>query len=80
MHFLWTLIVGAVIGTIAGAITGEKRGCLFDIIAGLVGSMIGQSLFSEWGPQVAGMAIIPSILGAVIFVAVISFFFGHSKN
>ena len=31
MHFLWTLIVGAVIGSIGGAIAGEKRGCIFDI-------------------------------------------------
>lgn len=76
---LWTLIVGAVIGMIAGAITGEKRGCLFNIVAGLIGSMIGQSLFSNWGPHAAGMAIIPSVLGAVIFVAVVSFFFGKSQ-
>lgn len=76
---LWSLIVGAVIGMIAGAITGEKRGCLFNIVAGLIGSSIGQALFSSWGPSAAGMAIIPSILGAVIFVAVVSFFFGRSN-
>ena len=52
-QMLWTLIVGALIGAIAGAITGEKRGCLFNIVAGLVGSFIGQSLFSSWGPQLA---------------------------
>jgi uncharacterized membrane protein YeaQ/YmgE (transglycosylase-associated protein family) len=40
MHFLWTLIVGAVIGSIGGAIAGEKRGCIFDIVAGLVGASI----------------------------------------
>ena len=28
------------------------------------------------GPKAAGMALIPSILGAVILVAVVSFFFG----
>lgn len=79
MHFIWTLIVGAVIGTIGGAIAGEKRGCIFDIIAGLVGASIGQALFGDWGPQVADMAIIPAVLGAVIFVAVVSFFFGKSR-
>jgi len=76
---IWTLIIGALIGAIAGSITGEKRGCLFNIVAGLVGSFIGQSLFDSWGPQLAGMAVIPSILGAVIFVAVISFFFGRNR-
>lgn len=46
MHFLWTLIVGAVIGSIGGAIAGEKRGCIFDIVAGLVGASIGQGLLA----------------------------------
>ncbi len=78
MHFLWTLIVGAVIGSVGGAIAGEKRGCIFDIVAGLVGASIGQALFGNWGPQVADMAIVPAI-GAVIFVVVVSFFFGRKK-
>lgn len=80
MHFLWTLIVGAVIGSIGGAIAGEKRGCIFDIVAGLVGASIGQGLFGTWGPQVAGMAIVPAIIGAVIFVAVVSFFWDVKDN
>lgn len=79
MYFLWTLIVGAVIGSIGGAIAGEKRGCIFDIVAGLVGASIGQALFGTWGPQIAGMAIVPAIIGAVIFVAVVSFFLGRRK-
>jgi len=79
MHFLWTLIVGAVIGSIGGAIAGEKRGCIFDIVAGLVGASIGQGLFGTWGPQVAGMAIVPAIIGALIFVAVVSFFLGRKR-
>lgn len=79
MGWLWTLIVGAIIGSIAGAITskGKSMGCIFNIIAGLVGSSIGQALFGSWGPSLAGMAIVPSVLGAVILVAVVSFFFGR---
>ena len=39
MHWLWVLIVGAVIGAIAGAITnrGAAMGWISNIIAGLVG-------------------------------------------
>lgn len=76
MYWLWVLIVGGVIGAIAGAITskGRSMGIIFNIIAGLIGSSIGQSLLGSWGPQLAGMAIIPSIIGAVILVAVVSFF------
>ncbi|ASZ08005.1 MULTISPECIES: GlsB/YeaQ/YmgE family stress response membrane protein [Enterococcus] len=78
MGWLWTLIVGAIIGAIAGAITnrGNSMGCITNIIAGLIGSSIGQAIFGDWGPSAAGMAIVPSILGAVILVAVVSFFFG----
>lgn len=78
MSWLWTLIVGAIIGAIAGAITGKgsSMGCITNIIAGLVGSSIGQALFGNWGPRMAGMAIVPSVLGAVVLVAVVSFFFG----
>ncbi|HGF7462077.1 TPA: GlsB/YeaQ/YmgE family stress response membrane protein [Enterococcus faecium] len=63
MHWLWVLIVGAIIGLIAGAITnkGGSMGWIANIVAGLVGSAIGQALLGSWGPQLAGMALIPSI-------------------
>ena len=51
-------------------------GIIANIFAGLVGSSVGQSLFGAWGPNLAGMALIPSILGAVIVVSVVSFFLG----
>ncbi|HCN75419.1 GlsB/YeaQ/YmgE family stress response membrane protein [Pseudolactococcus plantarum] len=81
MGWIWSLIVGAIIGAIAGAITkkGDSMGWIANIIAGLVGSMIGQSILGHWGPSLAGMALIPSIIGAVILVAVVSFFVGR-KN
>ncbi len=73
---IWSIIVGAIIGAIAGAITkeGKSMGFIANIIAGLVGSSVGQSVFGYWGPSLAGMALLPSILGAVIVVAVVSFF------
>jgi uncharacterized membrane protein YeaQ/YmgE (transglycosylase-associated protein family) len=52
-------------------------GCIFNIIAGLAGSYIGQAIFGHWGPHLAGMALVPSILGAVVVVAVVSFFTGR---
>lgn len=78
LHWLWVLIVGGVIGLIAGAITGrgQSMGWIANILAGLVGSSLGQALFGAWGPQVAEMAIVPSILGAVILVLIVSFILG----
>ena len=78
IDMLWSIIVVAVIGLIAGSITkkGGSMGVIANIVAGLVGSSVGQSLLGTWGPSLAGMALFPSIIGAVIVVAVVSFFLG----
>lgn len=78
LHWLWVLIVGGVIGLIAGALTGrgQSMGWIANILAGLIGSSMGQALFGAWGPQVADMAIVPSILGAIILVLIVSFILG----
>lgn len=49
MFWIWTLIVGAVIGAIAGAITnnGHSMGWISNILAGLAGSALGQGLFGS---------------------------------
>lgn len=75
MSVIWSLIVGGFIGLLAGAITkkGSSMGWIANILAGVIGSWVGQSLFGSWGPSLAGKALIPSVLGAVIVVAVVSF-------
>lgn len=82
MHWIWVLIVGGVIGLIAGAITkrGGSMGVISNIIAGLVGSALGERILGAWGPQVAGMAIVPSVIGAVILVLLVSLLFGVRKD
>ena len=77
MHLIWTLIVGAIIGAIAGAITsrGASMGWIANIVAGLVGSWLGQMILGDWGPSLAGMALIPSFIGAMIVVLVVSWIF-----
>ena len=78
---IWSLIVGGLIGFIAGGITrkGGAMGIIANIIAGLLGSYVGQAVFGTWGPNLAGMAIVPSVLGAVIVIAVVSFFFDKKE-
>ena len=75
---IWSLIIGAFIGMVAGGITNrnDSMGCFTRMAAGLIGSAVGQTLFGYWGPSLAGMALLPSIIGAVIVIAVIDFFFG----
>ncbi|PIA84966.1 GlsB/YeaQ/YmgE family stress response membrane protein [Streptococcus parauberis] len=74
MGLLWTLIVGGIIGLIAGALTkhGGSMGWIANIVAGLLGAWVGQALLGSWGPSLAGMALIPSIIGAVLVVFVTS--------
>lgn len=82
LHLIWVLIIGAVIGIIAGALTSRDMpmGWIGNIIAGLLGSWLGEMILGTWGPTVAGMAIFPSIIGAVILVLIVSFLFGLRKN
>ena len=77
LHWLWVLI-----GVIAGVLTSRDlpAGWIGNIVGGLVGAWLGQSLFGSWGPQLAGMALIPSIIGAVIVVFVVSLLFTRRKS
>lgn len=81
MGIIWTLIVGALIGAIAGALTkkGGSMGWIANIAAGLIGSYVGQTLFGSWGITLVGMALFPSIIGAVIVVIITSFVLNKSN-
>ncbi|PHV57398.1 GlsB/YeaQ/YmgE family stress response membrane protein [Streptococcus macedonicus] len=78
---LWSIIVGGLIGLVAGGITkkGGSMGVIANVLAGLFGSSVGQSLLGSWGPSIAGMALLPSIAGAVIVISVVSFFLGKKE-
>ncbi|HEP6120720.1 TPA: GlsB/YeaQ/YmgE family stress response membrane protein [Streptococcus pyogenes] len=82
MGLIWTLIVGALIGVIAGALTkkGGSMGWIANIAAGLVGSSVGRALLGSWGPSLAGMSLIPSVIGAVIVVMITSFVLNKTNN
>lgn len=82
LHWIWVLIVGGLIGMVAGAILyrGGVMSWISNIIAGLVGASFGQWLFGAWGPQLAGMAVVPALIGAVIVVLSVSMVLGIWKK
>lgn len=80
MGTIWMLIVGAIIGAIGGAITKSSMGWIANIVAGLVGSWLGETLLGSWGPHMAGMALIPSIIGAVVVVIVVTWVMQRLSN
>ena len=67
-----SMFVGLLIGLLAGAITnrGERMGCFGKMFLGWIGAFLGQMLFGTWGPILADTAIIPSVLGAMILLAI----------
>ncbi|WP_108671848.1 GlsB/YeaQ/YmgE family stress response membrane protein [Peribacillus acanthi] len=77
LGFLWALIVGGIIGWLAGMIIGRDVpfGIIGNIIAGFIGAWLGSLLFGTWGPDVGGFAIIPALIGAIIFVFLLSMIF-----
>lgn len=81
MHLIWVLIVGGIIGAIAGAITkrGGAMGWISNIIAGIVGSWLGEMILGSWGPSLAGMALVPSLIGAIVLVLIVSFVLSKMK-
>ncbi|MFD1483679.1 GlsB/YeaQ/YmgE family stress response membrane protein [Lacticaseibacillus baoqingensis] len=82
LHLIWVLIVGAVIGAIGSLIVGRDLpgGWIGNIVGGLVGAWVGGNLLGGWGPQVAGMAILPAIIGAMIVVFLVSLLIGASRR
>lgn len=59
------------------SLKSSSMGIIANVFAGLVGAYAGQSLLGSWGPSIAGMALLPSIVGAAIVITVVSFFTGR---
>jgi len=85
MGFILYLIVGGLIGWLAGLILGKDvpAGCIGNIVAGIIGSWIGGELlgsFSNFGPSLAGIHIVPALIGAIIFVFLLSLLLRSMKK
>jgi uncharacterized membrane protein YeaQ/YmgE (transglycosylase-associated protein family) len=84
LGFVLTLIVAALAGWIGDALVKNRMpgGFWGALIAGLVGSWIGAYIpfFNRLGPVLWGVAIIPTILGAAIFIFVLGLFRGMARQ
>lgn len=79
------LVVAACCGSIGAALAGySARGCLTSIILGLVGAFIGTWLSRQLGIgdflYYHQIPIIWSIVGAAIFVAIVTLFAGKKRR
>ncbi len=78
LGFLLLLIVAAIVGFIADALVPGTYpfGWLIAIIVGLIGAWLGTALFGAIGPAIAGIYILPAIVGAVILVIILELLLG----
>ncbi|TSB47334.1 GlsB/YeaQ/YmgE family stress response membrane protein [Alkalicoccobacillus porphyridii] len=74
LSFIWSLIIGGLIGWAAGAITGKgvPFGIIGNIVAGFIGANLGTAIFGSWGPSLGGFAILPALVGAIILILIVS--------
>lgn len=74
MDWLWSLIIGGVIGWLAGLLIGRDipGGIIGNIVIGFIGAWIGDQLFGAFGPVIGGFYFVPSLIGSIILVAIIS--------
>lgn len=82
LHMIWVALVGIVIGAIGSMIVGRSMpgGWVGNLVGGLIGAFVGSRLFGSWGPQVAGMAIVPAVIGAIVVVFVVSLLIGTMSS
>jgi uncharacterized membrane protein YeaQ/YmgE (transglycosylase-associated protein family) len=81
INFIVWLIVGAVIGWVASSLMVQRQGLLLNIIVGIVGAFLaGIVLTPYFGISTINQnnfsfpALLVSLLGAVILLAVVSLF------
>jgi uncharacterized membrane protein YeaQ/YmgE (transglycosylase-associated protein family) len=74
MGFIWSLIIGGILGWLASLIVGKDvpGGIIGNIIAGFIGAWIGSSLLGSWGPEVGDFYIIPALIGAIVLIFIVS--------
>jgi uncharacterized membrane protein YeaQ/YmgE (transglycosylase-associated protein family) len=75
MGFIWSLIIGGIIGWLGGLVIGRDLpgGVIGNIIAGFIGAFLGSFILGDWGPEVGGFYLIPAILGAIILTLIVGF-------
>jgi uncharacterized membrane protein YeaQ/YmgE (transglycosylase-associated protein family) len=75
MGFIWSLIVGGIIGWLAGLILGRDvpGGVIGNIVAGFIGAWLGSLMLGNWGPEVGDFYIIPALIGAIVLILIVSF-------
>ncbi len=69
-----TIIIVAIVETVSR--TKLPYGWLGNIVVGFIGGVIGQVVLGQWGLSIAGVYIIQTFLGALVFIVVAKWIMG----
>jgi uncharacterized membrane protein YeaQ/YmgE (transglycosylase-associated protein family) len=68
------ILIGLVTGSLAQSVTGvEKRGCLYSIVVGVIGSLVGGALFRAAGVTERVPSFFVAFIGACVFCFALKF-------
>lgn len=83
MNIIIWIIFGAAAGAVAGWLMKDKRNLISDIIVGIIGSFIagwaGTGFANFQTTQISISGFFTSILGAVVFIALLNLIRGNNK-
>jgi uncharacterized membrane protein YeaQ/YmgE (transglycosylase-associated protein family) len=70
--FLMAFLIAFVIGTVAEKLSPFKMSGSWAaaIFAGFMGAWLGEYLFGTFGPVIAGVSLVPALLGAIVVVII----------
>ncbi len=82
LSFILFLIVASVCAFLAERLVPNNvpGGFLTSAIVGIIGAWVGGSLIGNLGPDLAGVALVPCILGSALLVFVVSLFSRGFRN
>jgi uncharacterized membrane protein YeaQ/YmgE (transglycosylase-associated protein family) len=67
---LISIVMAIIIGYVADIFVKNRMpgGIIGSMVAGFAGAWLGSYLFGSFGPVIAGFAIIPAIIGAILVI------------
>ncbi|CAN5192940.1 GlsB/YeaQ/YmgE family stress response membrane protein [soil metagenome] len=82
LSFILFLLVAAACAFLAERMVPNSMpgGLLISSIVGIIGAWVGGSLVGHFGPDLAGVSLIPCIIGSAVFVFLFSLIAGGIRK
>jgi uncharacterized membrane protein YeaQ/YmgE (transglycosylase-associated protein family) len=76
LGFLFYCLVAAVCAGVADYVAPGRvpGGFLASVVVGIIGAWIGGMMFGAMGPALAGVSLLPAILGSALLIFLLSLF------